>query len=79
MAVVICPDYVVYRDNSCLGHLVIFSCSGIKVKDSSAHGNQGTFSFEKAVDDIVDIKFQWLQRVSFTNSSVHWFVTCTYC
>ncbi|KAJ4701455.1 putative Cysteine proteinases superfamily protein [Melia azedarach] len=63
MAVVICPDYVVYRDNSCLGHLVIFSCSGIKVKDSSAHGNQGTFSFEKAVDDIVDIKFQWLQRV----------------
>lgn len=65
MTVVVSPDYVLYRDKFCLGHLVVFSCTGIKIKDSNACGVQGSFTFEKGIDDIIDIKFQWLQRVSF--------------
>lgn len=62
MTVVVSPDYVLYRDKFCLGHLVVFSCTGIKIKDSNACGVQGSFTFEKGIDDIIDIKFQWLQR-----------------
>ncbi|KAK2659907.1 hypothetical protein Ddye_006440 [Dipteronia dyeriana] len=63
MPVVICPDYVVYRGDCCSVSLVIFSCDGIKFKDLNAYGKGGTFSFERKVDDIVDIKCQRSQRI----------------
>ncbi|KAK3231045.1 hypothetical protein Dsin_002926 [Dipteronia sinensis] len=63
MPVAICPDYVVYRGDCCSVSLVIFSCDGIKFKDLNAYGKGGTFSFERQVDDIIDIKCQRSQRI----------------
>ncbi|KAL5847009.1 hypothetical protein ACOSQ3_010533 [Xanthoceras sorbifolium] len=63
MPVVVCPDYVVYRGNCCSVALVIFSSTGIKIKDLTASGKEGTFSFEKRIDDIIDIKCQFFQRI----------------
>ncbi|KAK4852495.1 hypothetical protein QYF36_024645 [Acer negundo] len=63
MPVAICPDYVVYRGDCCSVSLVIFSCDGIKFKDLNAYGKGGTFSFERKVDDIIDIKCQRSQRI----------------
>lgn len=77
MGVVVSPDYVFFRDKFCLGYLVVFSCTGIKIKDSNACGVQESFAFEKGIDDIVDIKFQWLQRVSFTHFECLLFVAFT--
>ncbi|KAH9690386.1 putative ubiquitin-like-specific protease 2B [Citrus sinensis] len=71
MGVVVSPDYVFFRDKFCLGYLVVFSCTGIKIKDSNACGVQESFTFEKGIDDIVDIKFQWLQRFGSVEVKLH--------
>lgn len=65
MAVVICPDYVVYRGTFHSGSLIMFTCNGIKIKDLTAGGKKETVTFERAIDDIIDIKCRWFQRVSF--------------
>lgn len=61
MTVVICPDYVVYRDDLCSVCHITFSCTGIKIKNSTASENQGRYSW--GIDDIVDIECQWFQKV----------------
>lgn len=71
MRVVVSPDYVFYRDKFCSGYLVVFSCTGIKIKDSNACGVPGSFTFEKGIDDIIDIKFQWLQRFGSVEVKLH--------
>lgn len=65
MPVVLNPDYVVYRGSSCSVCAVIFSCTGVKIKDLITDAKAGTFGFERQIDDIIDIKCQWFQRVSF--------------
>jgi sentrin-specific protease 7 len=60
-------DYVVYRGKYCTGCLVTFSYSGIKINGTTAHGDEGTFSFETGIDEIVSIESQNIQRVSSSN------------
>ncbi|XP_044475243.1 probable ubiquitin-like-specific protease 2B isoform X3 [Mangifera indica] len=69
MTVVICPDYVVYRDDLCSGSLITFSCSGITIKDSTTWGSQGNFSW--GIDDIVDIECHWFQKVASVAVKLH--------
>lgn len=57
-------DYVTYRDNYWTGCLVTFSWDGIKISGIPANGDQGTFSFERGIDDIIRIESRHLQRVS---------------
>ena len=59
-------DYVVYRGKYCSGCLVTFSYGGVKINSATEHGDEGTFSFEAGIDDIVTIESQNLQRVSFS-------------
>ncbi|XVF36594.1 hypothetical protein REPUB_Repub19eG0070700 [Reevesia pubescens] len=59
--VVICSDYVLYQDNYYTGASVTFSPSGIKIEGSTV-SDQGTFSFERGIDDIINIDCQWFQR-----------------
>ncbi|XWS14914.1 hypothetical protein CRYUN_Cryun35bG0049800 [Craigia yunnanensis] len=61
--VVICSDYVLYQDSFYTGASVIFSPSGIKIEGSTVSEHQGTFSFERGIDDIINIDCQWFQRV----------------
>ncbi|GMI64890.1 hypothetical protein HRI_000158300 [Hibiscus trionum] len=61
-AVVICPDYVLYQDNYYTGVSVIFSSDGIKIECPTVRDHHGTFSFERGVDDIINIQCQWFQR-----------------
>ncbi|KAE8656110.1 O-fucosyltransferase family protein [Hibiscus syriacus] len=62
--VVICPEYVLYQDNYYTGVSVIFSPGGIKIECSTVSYHHGAFSFERGVDDIINIHCQWFQRVS---------------
>eukprot|EP00257_Ricinus_communis_P013978 XP_015571549.1 probable ubiquitin-like-specific protease 2B isoform X1 [Ricinus communis] len=64
-------DYVVYRGNHCTGCLITFSCGGIKVSGMSSHGDEGTFSFERAIDDIIRIESQQLQRFGTVTVKLH--------
>ncbi|GKV33580.1 hypothetical protein SLEP1_g42069 [Rubroshorea leprosula] len=61
----IIPDYVFYRDNYYTGSLVLFSPSGIKIEGPLAFDNGETFSFEREIDDIVEIACQWSQRMGY--------------
>ncbi|XVF39637.1 hypothetical protein PTKIN_Ptkin01aG0049700 [Pterospermum kingtungense] len=61
--VVICSDYVLYQDNYYMGASVIFSPNGIKIEGSSVNEHQETFSFERGIDDIINIDCRWFQRV----------------
>ncbi|KAJ0025204.1 hypothetical protein Pint_08478 [Pistacia integerrima] len=69
MKVVIYPDYVVYRDDLCSGSRITFSCTGIKIEDLTACGNQGSFSW--GIDDIVDIECHWFQKVASVVVKLH--------
>ncbi|XP_039023453.1 probable ubiquitin-like-specific protease 2B isoform X2 [Hibiscus syriacus] len=60
--VVICPEYVVYQDNYYTGVSVIFSPDGIKIECSTVSYHHVAFSFERGVDDIINIHCQWFQR-----------------
>ncbi|KAF5740150.1 Ulp1 protease family protein [Tripterygium wilfordii] len=55
-------DYVEYRGNYSTGGLITFSGLGIKINGSIPHENQGFFSIERGIDDIIDIKSQHIQR-----------------
>ncbi|GLT79914.1 hypothetical protein SLA2020_513820 [Shorea laevis] len=61
----IIPDYVFYRDNYYTGSLVLFSPGGIKIEGPPAFDNGETFSFEREIDDIVEIACQWSQRMGY--------------
>ncbi|XP_022731570.1 probable ubiquitin-like-specific protease 2B isoform X3 [Durio zibethinus] len=61
--IVICSDYVLYQDNYYTGMSVFFSPSGIKIEGSTVSEHQGTFCFERGIDDIINIDCQWFQRV----------------
>ncbi|XP_050251174.1 probable ubiquitin-like-specific protease 2B isoform X5 [Quercus robur] len=63
MEVVLCTDYVLYRDIYCTGPQLTFSPSCIKISGSNPNGNEGTFNFECGVDDVIDIACQWTRRV----------------
>ncbi|XP_062163457.1 probable ubiquitin-like-specific protease 2B isoform X2 [Alnus glutinosa] len=63
MEVVLCPDYVVYRDIYCTGPLLSFSPGCIKISGSNPHGNEGSFDFEWGIDDLIDVRCQWMRKV----------------
>ncbi|KAJ9166473.1 hypothetical protein P3X46_021222 [Hevea brasiliensis] len=67
----IAVDYVVYRDNYCTGCLVTFSRVGIKISGTPTYGDQGTFSFERGIDDIIRIESQHLQRFETATVKLH--------
>ncbi|XP_057993644.1 probable ubiquitin-like-specific protease 2B isoform X2 [Hevea brasiliensis] len=67
----IAVDYVVYRDNYCTGCLVTFSCDGIKISGMPAYGDDGTFRFERGIDDIIRIESQHLQRFGTVTVKLH--------
>ncbi|KAK6245762.1 Ulp1 protease family [Theobroma cacao] len=61
--VVLCSDYVLYQDNYYTEASVIFSPGGIKINGTIVSERQGTFSFERGIDDIININCQLFQRV----------------
>ncbi|XP_034898362.1 probable ubiquitin-like-specific protease 2B isoform X4 [Populus alba] len=63
-------DYVVYRGKYCTG-MVTFSYSGIKINGTTAHGDEGTFSFETGIDEIVSIESQNIQRFETVMIKLH--------
>ncbi|XP_050213418.1 probable ubiquitin-like-specific protease 2B isoform X2 [Mercurialis annua] len=64
-------DYVIFRGNHCAGCLITFSCGGIKISGMSTHGGDGTFNFERAIDDIIRIESQQFQRFGTVTVKVH--------
>ncbi|KAG8660318.1 probable ubiquitin-like-specific protease 2B isoform X1 [Manihot esculenta] len=64
-------DYVTYRDNYWTGCLVTFSWDGIKISGIPANGDQGTFSFERGIDDIIRIESRHLQRFRAVTVKLH--------
>lgn len=60
---VLCPDYVVYRGRYCTESVLTFTSSCVELKGSTSDGNEGTFSFQWGIDDIVNIDSQWSERV----------------
>lgn len=65
MEVVLCLDYVIYRDIYCTAALLTFSHNCIKISGSNPHGSEDIFDFEWGINDLIDIRCQWMQRVSF--------------
>ncbi|CAH2038454.1 unnamed protein product [Thlaspi arvense] len=63
-AVIMAPEYVVLKDMPCAASLVIFSCNGITVKSYLANNEEGTFSCEFGVEDIVSIQYNWIRVLS---------------
>jgi sentrin-specific protease 7 len=63
MEVVLCPDYVVYRDIYCTSPLLSFSPGCIKISGSNPQGNEGSFDFEWGIDDLIDVRCQWMRKV----------------
>lgn len=61
MEVVLHPDYVIYRDNYCMGLKLTFSQYCIQINDSTACEKEGTINIEWAVEDLIDIKSQSFQ------------------
>ena len=57
----VCPDYIEYDDKHCTECVLIFSSSCIRMKGST---DQGTLSFQRGLDDIVDIESLWFGRVN---------------
>ncbi|KAL7245537.1 hypothetical protein ACSBR2_000799 [Camellia fascicularis] len=62
-AVVVCPDYIVYRGRFCTEFVLIFSSNCIEVKGSTTYRNDTTFNFQWGIDDVVDIESQWSQSL----------------
>lgn len=62
---VVSPDFLVYRDRHCTDVQIIFSRNCIKIEGSVSYGDEGTFSFQWGIDDIIDIECQCCARVSF--------------
>ncbi|XP_023644681.1 probable ubiquitin-like-specific protease 2B isoform X2 [Capsella rubella] len=62
-AVVMTSEYVILKDMHCAASLVIFSCNGIKIKSYLANNEEGPFSCEFGVEDIVSIQYNWYQNV----------------
>ncbi|XP_057974627.1 probable ubiquitin-like-specific protease 2B isoform X2 [Malania oleifera] len=71
MAVVVCPDYIVYRDRYCTASLLSFSSSCIKIKGSIAHGTQGINDCQWDIHDVVGIESQWFGRVETAIVKLH--------
>ncbi|KAG5541882.1 hypothetical protein RHGRI_021650 [Rhododendron griersonianum] len=60
---VLCPDYVVYRGRYCTESVLTFTSSCVELKGSTSDGNEGTFSFQWGIDDIVNIDSRWSERL----------------
>ncbi|KAG7966554.1 hypothetical protein I3843_08G056100 [Carya illinoinensis] len=71
MEVVLCPDYVIYRDIYCTTARLTFSCNCIKISGSNQHGSEDIFDFEWGIDDLIDIQCQWMQRVETVFIEIH--------
>lgn len=65
-AVVMTSEYAILKDMHCAASLVIFSCNGIKIKSFLANNEEGPFSCEFGVEDIVSIQYNWYQNVSYS-------------
>lgn len=63
--VVLYPDYVIYKDNYYLGLKLTFSTSHIQINYATPFENHEALNIELAVDDLVNIKSQLFQSVSF--------------
>jgi sentrin-specific protease 7 len=62
--VVLLPDYVEYLDSHYLEPIISFSCTGIKITDSTG---DTPFSFQTGIDDILDIHCHYFESVSCNN------------
>ncbi|KAE9458848.1 hypothetical protein C3L33_09241, partial [Rhododendron williamsianum] len=60
---VLCPDYVLYRGRYCTESVLTFTSSCVELKGSTSDGNEGTFSFQWGIDDIVNIDSRWSERL----------------
>lgn len=74
--VVVCPDYIIYGDTYCAESRLTFSCSCIKLEGSTINGSKQAFSFEWAVEDIVNIKSDWYAKVRHSKHSIDYFLNC---
>ncbi|GAY58851.1 hypothetical protein CUMW_189960 [Citrus unshiu] len=61
--VVVFPDFIVHGDNNYTESRVTFSCSFVTVESSVINGTKGTFSFEWAIGDVINIQTGWCGSV----------------
>lgn len=69
--VVVFPDFIVHGDNNYTESRVTFSCSFVTVESSVINGTKGTFSFEWAIGDVINIQTGWCGSVSWTWVSLY--------
>lgn len=74
--VVLRPDYIIYQDNYYTGPMLTFSHSCIKINVSTACMEHEAFDLEWGIDDLIDIKCQSIQSVSFIALLLALFVFC---
>ncbi|KAL9414522.1 hypothetical protein AB3S75_042898 [Citrus x aurantiifolia] len=61
--VVVFPDFIIHGDNNYTESRVTFSCSFVTVESSVINGTKGTFSFEWAIGDVINIQTGWCGSV----------------
>ncbi|CAK9186598.1 unnamed protein product [Ilex paraguariensis] len=70
-AVAFNPDYVMYHDMYHTNCVLTFSSSWIEIEGSVGYGNQETFSFHSAIDNISYIESELSGKQSCTSSESH--------
>ncbi|PIA52315.1 hypothetical protein AQUCO_01000286v1 [Aquilegia coerulea] len=63
MAVVLHPDYLIYKDLYCTESSLSFSSNCIKLEGQNAYGRKQFISYEWSNVDIIDIESRWYARV----------------
>lgn len=65
MEVTLYPDYVIYQGNCYTGASLAFSHNCIKINVSNACGKEGASDLDWSIDDVVDVRCNLFQSVSF--------------
>ncbi|XP_010544070.1 PREDICTED: probable ubiquitin-like-specific protease 2B isoform X2 [Tarenaya hassleriana] len=60
--VIMSPEYVILKDRPSAASLVIFSCNGVIIKGYPLNNEEGPYSYEWRVEDIVNIEYNWSQN-----------------
>ncbi|KAF5180109.1 Sentrin-specific protease [Thalictrum thalictroides] len=63
MAVVLHPDYLIYKDLYCTESSLSFSSNCIQLEGQNAYGRKQFISSEWSIVDIIDIESRWYARV----------------
>ncbi|OWM71333.1 probable ubiquitin-like-specific protease 2B isoform X1 [Punica granatum] len=70
-ALVVFPEYVIYRANYYMEPVLSFSRTCVKIEGSTTHGKERGLTLECSVDDIVNISCQWFNKVETVLIKLH--------